>query len=193
MPPAIRTRDRSSPYADGNGESSRAANAQATGRVRQTRSRSGSALFSEDDNDLIVATRVTRSQAKTPVVARMDQIIEDELIDDEDDEDDEADDIAVQENPNQRRRMEIRRSLVAGYGDDEGRLHARSKVFARPLNLEERAVRLRRDAGVVLQALLEQDGEDSQTPLGMLMAAKTGNLRCECIPDSDRTLLKFRP
>lgn len=122
--------------------------------------------------------RVTRSQAKTPAPGRqrltqvMEQVMEEvtqERIDSDQGESEvEEDGTAV----TAAQRMELRRSLVPAPGNNAGRPDTRL-IFA-PLTIEERAQRLYRDSGIVLQAVLDRRGE-SEGPFDMAMNAKWKN------------------
>lgn len=187
MPTATRTRVRSSPYATNTGESSRAANAQPTGRgIRITRSRSASVVSSNNDAEDVRPRQVTRSQTgRTPAVQRLDRVVEDELDEftgsSAAGESDQESDLAATggSRPVRRsRRLQMRRSIVAQYEDNDLRNNIRFGIFGRPLTLEQRALRLRHDAGAVLGAILRNEGE-SDSPFAMDNGAKLTSLRGE--------------
>jgi hypothetical protein len=119
---------------------------------------------------------VTRSQAKTPAPGRqrltrvMEEVTQDLPDSDQGESEVEENGIDV----TLARRMELRRSLVAGSGDNENRPDARSRAIFAPLTIEERAQRLYRDSGIVLQAVLDRRGE-SEGPFDMAMNAKWKN------------------
>ena len=119
---------------------------------------------------------MTRSQAKTPAPGRqrltrvMEEVTQDLPDSDQGESEVEENGIDV----TLARRMELRRSLVAGSGDNENRPDARSRAIFAPLTIEERAQRLYRDSGIVLQAVLDRRGE-SEGPFDMAMNAKWKN------------------
>lgn len=195
MPPATRSRSQSqtAPYPTA-GSSSRAANAQQTANTsrgtRATRSRSGSMI----SNGTVEGgeRRVTRSQAKIPAPGRqrltqvmeqvMEEVTQEQMDSDQGESEVEEDGTAV----TIARRMEVRRSLVPGPGDNAGRPDTRL-IFA-PLTIEERAQRLYRDSGIVLQAVLERRGE-GEGPFDMAMNAKWKNWEGEMHrSETDRTI-----
>ena len=191
MPPATRSRSQSqtAPYPTA-GSSSRAANTQQTANssrgTRATRSRSGSMV----SNGTVEGgeRRVTRSQAKTPgpgpprLAKVMEEVTQDLPDSDQGESEVEEDGTAV----TVARRMEVRRSLVRGLGNNAGRPDTRL-IFA-PLTIEERAQRLYRDSGIVLQAVLERRGE-SEGPFDMAMNAKWRNWEGEMYRSgTDRTI-----
>jgi hypothetical protein len=129
--------------------------------------------------------RVTRSQAQSTPTVDLTQVIE-EIAgnitaqaeeDDDDDDDGNAEDIMPGRFAG-RRNLALRKSLVAGYGDDEQPERSRISRFA-PLSVEERATRLYRDSGVVLHAVLQKGDEDSQE-FQMTMMAKWKNWEGAC-------------
>ena len=113
--------------------------------------------------------RVTRSQAQSGTSAvDLTQVIEEiaEEINAQAEEDDDDDDDGDAEDGMPglfagRKNLALRKSIVAGYGDDGKRERSRSARFA-PLSVEERATRLYRDSGVVLHAVLKEGDDDSQ-------------------------------
>ncbi|KAH8083217.1 hypothetical protein HD553DRAFT_313480 [Filobasidium floriforme] len=177
MPPATRSRSQSqtAPYPTA-GSSSRAANAQQTANTsrgtRATRSRSGSMVSNGTDEG--GPRRVTRSQAKPPgpgpprLAKVMEEVTQDLPDSDQGESEVEEDGTAV----TAAQRMELRRSLVPAPGNNAGRPDTRL-IFA-PLTIEERAQRLYRDSGIVLQAVLDRRGE-SEGPFDMAMNAKWKN------------------
>lgn len=122
--------------------------------------------------------RVTRSQAKTPAPGRqrltqvmeqvMEEVTQEPMDSDQGESEVEEDGTAV----TVARRMELRRSLVPAPENNAGRSDTRL-IFA-PLTIEERAQRLYRDSGIVLQAVLDRRGE-SEGPFDMAMNAKWKN------------------
>jgi hypothetical protein len=114
--------------------------------------------------------RVTRSQAQNTPVADLAQAIENEAenLNDEPEEGRFA----------PRRNLKLRKSLVAGYGDDEK--HQRSWISEiKPLSVEERAIRLQRDSGVVLKEILEKGDAESQA-FQMTMYSKWKTWEGQC-------------
>jgi len=123
--------------------------------------------------------RVTRSQAQSTPAAKLTQVIETtaEDLTAQGEEADADDDVDAEDGiPGRfagRRNLALRKSLVAGYGDDGKRERSRISRFV-PLSVEERATRLYRDSGVVLHAVL-QKGEDDSQEFQMTMMAKWKN------------------
>lgn len=117
---------------------------------------------------------MTRSPAKTPgpgpprLAKVMEEVTQDLPDSDQGESEVEEDGTAV----TAARRMELRRSLVPAPGNNAGRPDTRL-IFA-PLTIEERAQRLYRDSGIVLQAVLDRRGE-SEGPFDMAMNAKWKN------------------